>query len=149
MISYEILAVPIVGWFELFNWTYFSFRWCLFATDSQIIKKYAITSICESVAFICISYLGDWTFFRSDDAWLRRKIICHRFTDYKIYPIASIWESVAFICIFELFHWNYFSFRWFLFATDSQIIKNIRLHQFVNLWHSFAFRSKDIEALYA
>jgi len=32
-----------------------------------------------------------------------------------------------------------------LFATDSQIIKIIRLHQSENLWHSFAFHTSAIE----
>jgi hypothetical protein len=32
-----------------------------------------------------------------------------------------------------------------LFATDSPIIKFIRLNQSVNLWHSFAFHTSAIE----
>jgi hypothetical protein len=35
-----------------------------------------------------------------------------------------------------------------LFATDSQIIKIIRLHQSENLWHSFGFHTSAIERFF-
>jgi hypothetical protein len=71
----------------------------LFATDSPIIKYIRLNqsaNLWHSFAFHTSAIERFLVQMMRD---LRRKTICHRFTDYKKYPIESICESVAFICI--------------------------------------------------